>query len=348
LLPAHLRLTASARVVDTTQHGGSSIARHAESPAAGPELPSPAPAKGEPVRIDRDSTGRLTITSHDEAAAELLKKLALQEGLAHKNFKVFRMKHKTTWANTVAENLKQYFDEKQKADPQPPRWFDPSGQKWIASSRSDDTRRQQKMRPPKFVADMDTNSILAVGADSEQLKAIEELIEVYDTPGSRERRPVRVTRHIRIQHAPVRVIAEAVKEVYRDLLSVNETLPPGAAANAAKEPRPPQPTYTFAFNARDGNSDEDVTLVKFKGLLSIGVDEFSRGLVVSAPESVLEDVEATIKALDEAAEDSLPKVRVVQLNRSLNTADVHRRLQKMLGKSDSSGQAANSSQSGRN
>jgi hypothetical protein len=159
---------------------------------------------------------------------------------------------------------------------------------------------------------------------------------------------VRVTRHIRIQHAPVRMIAEAVKEVYRDLLSVNETVSPGAAAGAPKEPRPPQPTYTFAYNTREGKTDEDVTLVKFKGLLSIGIDEFSRGLVVSAPESVLEDVEATIKALDEAAEDSLPRVRVVQLDRSLNTADIHKRLQKMLGKTESSGQASNPAPSGRN
>ncbi len=347
LLP-RVRLIASATVADAAENGGQGAPRHAESEAVGPELPLPLGATGEAVRIDRDFEGRLTITSHDAAAAELLKKLALQEGLTHKNFTVFRMKHKSTWANTVAENLKQYFDEKQKAEPQPPRWYDPSGQRWISSSRSDDGRRLSKTRPPKFVADMDTNSILAVGADAEQLKAIEELIDLYDTPALRERRAVRVTRHIRIRHAPVRMIADAVKEVYRDLLSVNEPVPPGGAAGAPKEPRPPQPTYTFAYNTRDGNADEDVTLVKFKGLLSIGIDEFSRGLVVSAPESVLEDVEATIKALDEAAEDSLPRVRVVQLDRSLNTADIHKRLQKMLGKPESSGQATNSSPSGRN
>jgi type II secretory pathway component GspD/PulD (secretin) len=343
-----VRLIASATVADAAVDSGQGTSRHAESETVGPELPSPASATGEAVRIDRDAEGRLTITSHDAAAAELLKKLALQEGLTHKNFKVFRMKHKSTWANTVAENLKQYFDEKQKAEPQPLRWYDPSGQRWISSSRSDDGRRLSKTRPPKFVADMDTNSILAVGADAEQLKAIEELIDLFDTPAMRERRAVRLTRHIRIHHAPVRMIADAVKEVYRDLLSVNETVPPGAAAGAPKEPRPPQPTYTFAYNTRDGKADEDVTLVKFKGLLSIGIDEFSRGLVVSAPESVLEDVEATIKALDEAAEDSLPRVRVVQLDRNLNTADVHKRLQKMLGKPESSGQASNSSPSGRN
>jgi type II secretory pathway component GspD/PulD (secretin) len=347
LLP-RVRLIASATVADAAENGGQRTPRHAESEAVGPELPLPVSATGEAVRIDRDAEGRLTITSHDAAAAELLKKLALQEGLTHKNFTVFRMKHKSTWASTVAENLKLYFDEKQKAEPQPLRWYDPSGQRWISSSRSDDGRRLAKTRPPKFVADMDTNSILAVGADAEQLKAIEELIDLYDTPALRERRAVRVTRHIRIQHAPVRMIAEAVKEVYRDLLSVNETVSPGAAAGAPKEPRPPQPTYTFAYNTREGKTDEDVTLVKFKGLLSIGIDEFSRGLVVSAPESVLEDVEATIKALDEAAEDSLPRVRVVQLDRSLNTADIHKRLQKMLGKTESSGQASNPAPSGRN
>ena len=253
LLP-RLRLIASATHADATENGGQEALRHAEPEAVGPELPSTASAAGEAVRIDRDAEGRLTITSHDAAAAELLKKLALQEGLTHKNFKVFRMKHKTTWANTVAENLKQYFDEKQKAEPQPPRWFDPSGQRWISSSRTDDGRRLPKTRPPKFVADMDTNSILAVGADAEQVKAIEELIDLYDTPALRERRAVRVTRHIRIHHAPVRMIADAVKEVYRDLLSVNETVSPGAAAGTPKSRGPRSPRTRSLTTPATGRS----------------------------------------------------------------------------------------------
>jgi hypothetical protein len=48
-----------------------------------------------------------------------------------------------------------------------------------------------------------------------------------------------------------------------------------------------------------GNADEPI---RFEGILSLGVDEVSNSLIVSAPKGVIDSVEDTIKVLDQAAE----------------------------------------------
>jgi type II secretory pathway component GspD/PulD (secretin) len=291
-----------------------------------------------PIRIDRDADGRLTISSEDAAAVESLRKLVADMAPAARDFHVFRMKHKSTWVYSVSENLKQFFEERQKAEEkqrsekQAARFYDPVGGKWISNPREEENRRLQKRRQPRFIVDMDSNSILAVGADPEQLKIIGELIELYDTPAQRDAQAVRITRLIRVKHGQARLIAETVKEVYHDLLSTNES----AQANGQRHQRPSESTYTFVYNAAKGG-DRPETLARFKGLLSIGLDEVSNGLVVSAPEALLENVEATIATLDEAALAATPRVQVLRVDRSVDTSDLQKRLLKAIARPQQAG-----------
>jgi type II secretory pathway component GspD/PulD (secretin) len=209
-----------------------------------------------PVRIDRDADGRLIISSEDTAALESLRKLVAEIAPAAKDFHVFRMKHKTTWAYSVSDNLKQFFEERQKAEEkqktekQAARFYDPVGGKWITNPREEENRRMQKRHQPRFIVDMDSNSILAVGADAEQLKIIGELVELYDTPAERDAQAVRITRLIRVKHGQARQIAETIKEVYHDLLSTNES----PQANGQRHQRPSESTYTFVYNASRGGA----------------------------------------------------------------------------------------------
>lgn len=293
-----------------------------------------------PVRIDRDADGRLILSSEDAAALESLRKLAAEITPEAKDFHVFRMKHKTTWAYSVSDNLKQFFEERQKAEEklrtekQGARFYDPVGGKWITNPREEEARRLQKRRQPRFIVDMDSNSILAVGADPEQLKIIGELVELYDTPAPRDAQAVRITRLIRVKHGQARLIAETIKEVYHDLLSTNES----PQANGPRHPRSSESTYTFVYNAAKGGAKPE-TLARFKGLLSIGLDEVSNGLVVSAPEALLENVEATIATLDEAALASTPRVQVLRVDRSVDTSDLQKRLLKAIARPQQSGSA---------
>ncbi|RPI76523.1 MAG: hypothetical protein EHM42_14705, partial [Planctomycetaceae bacterium] len=69
-----------------------------------------------PVRIERDAQGRLIVASQDPRAVDLVQKLLAQYAPGDQAFHVFRMKHKSTWAYTIAENLRQFFEERKKGE----------------------------------------------------------------------------------------------------------------------------------------------------------------------------------------------------------------------------------------
>jgi type II secretory pathway component GspD/PulD (secretin) len=245
------------------------------------------------------------------------------------DFKVFRMKHKDSAAYVIAENLKQYFDEKQKWERPQTRFYDPGSGKSISASRESDGRKPTRQRQPKFIVDSDSNSILAVGADAEQLKVIGELLEVYDASESRELKPARITQLVEIRHSTARQVAEAIKDVYRDLLTVETPFPRNSDSQIR---RPPEPAYTYAYASTGGEGNVPETLVKFKGQLSIGVDESSNTVIVSAPEALLQDVVATIESLDQISRWTAPHIRVVKVNRDINAGEFQKRLQRVVSK----------------
>ncbi|MGE5193961.1 MAG: hypothetical protein ACM3U2_15815, partial [Deltaproteobacteria bacterium] len=74
------------------------------------------------------------------------------------------------------------------------------------------------------------------------------------------------------------------------------------------------------------------TPAKFKGLLSIGVDELSNTLVVSAAEGLLENVTATIEALDLAARPTVNRMQVLKVDRNINAGELQKRLKNLVTK----------------
>ena len=329
---ALLRLVRLAGSDDGPNHPAAHAAEDRVSDSVPAQALPPAPSEprpSAPVRIDRDTEGRLIVASRDVAALDLMKKLIGEIGPLHKDFKVFRMKHKNSWAYQIAENLKQFFEEKQKGERPTARFYDPNAGKTIDMARPADSGKQKKPRQPKFIVDVDSNSILAIGANGSQLETIEELIDLYDTAESKDPQPARITRLIKIEHAQARLVGDAVKDVYRDLLGMNESRERG---DASRDRRLSEPRYTYVYKAGAAGQDLPETLVKFKGQLSIGVDETSNTLIVSAPEALLEDVVETINALDEAARAATPRIQVVRVGRTVNAGELQKRLQKLLAK----------------
>jgi type II secretory pathway component GspD/PulD (secretin) len=298
------------------------------------DIPAAA-SKGEsncsPVRINRDSSGHLIVSSEDAAALERIRKLVGEIVPSQSDFKVFRMKHKESSVYLIAENLKQYFDEKEKRERPVTRFYDPAAGKSTSGPREADGRKQATRRQPKFIVDSESNSILAVGADSEQLEVIDSLVELYDSGGSREPKPTRISRIIEIKHATARAIADAVKDVYRDLLTVEAPAP----KNGEPQVRRPEPTYTYAYSLAGAGGEISETLVKFKGQLSIGLDESSNTVIVSAPEALLANVVETIESLDEISRATAPRIRVVKLSRDVHPGEFQKRLQRLLTKPQS-------------
>src|SRR6185295_14417183 len=68
------------------------------------------------------------------------------------------------------------------------------------------------------------------------------------------------------------------------------------------------------------------------GLLSIGVDELSNSLVVSAAEGLLENVMETIEALDLAARPTVSRMQVVKIDRNINAGELQKRLKNLVTK----------------
>ena len=298
------------------------------------------PAEREPrssvaARIAHVSDRKVNIPSQVEGVADLARKLLAEISPTSSDLKVFRMKYKKTSAYAVADNLKQVFEQKLKVDRPTARFFDPGSGKWISNSREGDARGQQKSRAPRFIVDLDTNSILAVGADANQLETIDQVIALYDTPeSSKDPLPTRLTQLIKVENTQARLIGDAIKDVYRDLLTGNES-----PARGDQRDRPwPEPRYSFVFNSSARSGDTSEVQAKFKGQLSIGVDDASNTLIVSAPAAILENVRETIESLDEAAGSETMHVKVLRVDRNVNAAEFQKRLQRIAMRPQSSQQ----------
>ena len=76
-----------------------------------------------------------------------------------------------------------------------------------------------KRRKLMITYDRPSNSILVANASATQLAEIQQLIEQFDKPAPSDSVEIRQTAAIKIQYSRPSIIAAAVKEVYRDLLS---------------------------------------------------------------------------------------------------------------------------------
>jgi type II secretory pathway component GspD/PulD (secretin) len=119
------------------------------------------------------------------------------------------------------------------------------------------------------------------------------------------------------------VIAETVKEVYRDLLSANDK----ALANNQQK-NMPERSYTYVYDS--SGSDEERKTPSFKGMLSLGVDDLSNTLIVSAPAYFITDVLQVIETLDRAAEPTTETVEVISLDKGVSAPELQKTLMKIL------------------
>lgn len=289
------------------------------------------PAEAAPIRIGRGPDGRVMISSEDPAALDQLEELIIQLAPPRRDYKVFKMKYKSTWVYGVAENLKDFFEDGDKKSKNNGRSWDPWYGGWRNDQSSDTSgRRLSKRRPLKFIVDVDSNSILVTGADQAQLKLIEDLISLYDVPESKDPQATRLTKVYTVRYSKSRIIAEAVKDVYRDLLSTND--PAMQNQNNQKNEKTSERSFTYIYNTGGNDEKKPEAPVRFKGALSLGIDELSNTLIVSAGEGLLLSVMDTIRELDEAARPATPRMQVIQLNRNIDVGEVQKRLTKLTVK----------------
>ncbi|MEO2013416.1 MAG: hypothetical protein ABGZ53_03500 [Fuerstiella sp.] len=177
-------------------------------------------------------------------------------------------------------------------------------------------------RDPVFSKDRVSSSAAGTLPASETAPQV--LTAVQNDPRSNDRRaaPVRFSispdgRLIVTSDDPA-----ALNEV-EDLLSSNDK------ALEKKEGQKQQQQSRYSYFGSSTDSDDD-SPIRFKGLLSIGVDPISDTLVVSSTASLMETISELILELDKAAETS-SSVQILKLDPSVNIALIQERLSEALG-----------------
>lgn len=298
-------------------------------PPAQPEQPpsrdAPADPAGKPapVSITQGPDGRLIISSQDTKALNQLEELMVRLTPPRKEFEVFQLRYaEAFW---ISLNLEDFFKEKEESGNNMRSYMYGYYGYSPQSNSAASTRRLSKRRPLKFISDDDTNTIVVLGADPAQLRTIEELIQLYDQPHMADSESARKTEIFQIRYSQATVIAEAVKEVYRDLLSTRDK-----ALAKQQSDRQQRPESRYSFYSSGTGDDTLEKRPKFKGMLSMGVDQLSNTLIVSAPESLFGDVSKMILALDEAAKP-VANIRVVKLGAGVSAEGVRDALSEILG-----------------
>ena len=343
-----------------------STATNAVSPETAPELPAvPTEPSNEallqrffaqrekeqdatptPINMSFAPDGSLVITSDDTAALDVLEELISQTAPPVHDYKVYKLKFADAY--WVMDNIEDFFKEDKDDENRgysPYYFYD-----YRPQQQTETRRRLSQRRKLKFIYDLDTNSILVQGADSRQLKTIEDLIAVYDVPEPTNSQSARVSMAYPIRYSKASIVATAIKDVYRDLLSSNDEALQNN--NPEKKNCESRETTTYIFGDA-GGGEPDRTQVRFKWKLSIGIDEASNTLLVSAQgENLMKIVGEMIRTLDEAAKP-LSNVSIVHLNGNTNAARVREVLATLLteGKSAPSSAAAknaNARQNGQN
>jgi type II secretory pathway component GspD/PulD (secretin) len=288
------------------------------------------PREPPPVNVSIGPNGELIITSPDTEALDLFEEMVNQLAPQRREYKVFYLKHASAFS--VSLNLEEYFQIDKKKENDNNRYpyyyfYDDFG-----SNNKDDKRRLSKRRELSFIWDPDTNTILVTGADQSQLKIIEELIALYDRVEPPDSRMARMTTVFTLKYSKAKVVGEAVKDVYRDLLSSNDKAlqqQQGGDQNQ-KNGKRAENVYITNFGGEEGE-DPRGTQVRFKGKLSIGIDELSNTLIVSTEgENLMNNVAKMIESLDMAAKPAMSQVRVVNVNGSMDSRDIRRALSRAL------------------
>ena len=192
-----------------------------------------------------------------------------------------------------------------------------------------------KRRQPVFISDNFTSTILVRDADAKQLQTIEDLIGIYDVPEPSDARSMRVTTIFRLEHARAASVAAAVKDVFRDLLSSNDK---ALEADDKGQRQASSGLVTFLPGAPSkGNEDSEEEPIRFKGLLSIGIDDSSNTLIVSSAGSLMDTIGEMIESLDKAA-DSSSVVQVMHVDDSVDLGLIQERLRELMKVPEAPGQ----------
>jgi hypothetical protein len=213
-----------------------------------------------PVRIVEGENGEVIILSRDPVAAESAKRLLQQLAPSSNNLRVINLKH------ALAMSVKVQLEA------------------MLLHTMTQSTSKLSTSLPLKIDVDARTNRLLIQNANSRQIELVEQLVPVIDQPNSDSDRLTRVHRVYRFKNRRANDVVDAVKEVYRDLLSVND--------------RVMSASTTGRSNSYNENLAASANNPEYQGLMALGVDREANAMIISAPSYLVDDVIALMELMD--------------------------------------------------
>jgi type II secretory pathway component GspD/PulD (secretin) len=272
-------------------------------------------AKPAPVTINVTEDGRLMISSSDPVALDRMEELIGQLTPPEKRFKVYELKF--VKAFDLYYIVKNLFKEEIESEEGGNDFFDYYFYGFRPRNNQDKGPSGLSKRR-KLMVDYDpaSNTILVANASPSQLSEIEALIAEYDKPVPADSVRTRRMALIKIKYSKASTIAQALKEVYVDLLSSKDKeFDRGGDQRQRGSSTERTTIIRYSDGSSGGNQRQSPVKVGFEGALSIGVDDISNTLLISVQEELYASVVGMVERLDtEAASDTVVRVHRVNGN----------------------------------
>jgi type II secretory pathway component GspD/PulD (secretin) len=282
-----------------------------EAPAAEVAPTEAAPAQKGPkpkVKVTVNDEGQLVIISDDPGAIDQMQELIDQLAPPQPEFKYYRLVYIAS--DDMKGILEEYFQDDLADDAEPILDW------WGRVRRGDRDEDKQPAtlgvrRKLRFIDDYYSNTLIVSNASPSQMRIIDKMIKMYDKELKPQGFDERKTITVKIKYSRASDIAKSLKEVYADLLSSKDKEFQGREGQQSSSIQRAQ-RYMF------GAAEEPI---RFEGILSLGVDEVSNSLIVSAPKGVIDSIQDTVKMLDQAAEPNTV-VRVHEISGTIDPEEL--------------------------
>ncbi|QDT95452.1 secretin N-terminal domain-containing protein [Gimesia aquarii] len=258
--------------------------------------------KKKPVAISTNGDN-LIISSTDLEALNRLEQMieALTQAIPPKNqWTVFYLR--SADATATAKMLESLFPTSSVSDMAPDSGMF-GGLSSIGGSLMDATGLSTLGMGPqtlRIIPEVRSNALYVTGPP-DKVRSVEQMLKVLDTselPASLRNRSPGI---IPVEHASVNEVANIVKELYKDYMQAPQK------QNNSQKGNP--------FAAMMGGRNQQNSNAKpAEARLAVSVDENANQLLVSASDSLFQEIESLVRELDYSAKMSRKSVRVVTLN----------------------------------
>jgi len=268
------------------------------------------------------------LSSSDPVALDRMEELIEQLSPPEQRFKVYPLEHITAYSMYL--NLKDLFREELEGED---GGDDFSDFFWGFRPRSGDKKATGLSKRRKLMITWDTgsNTILVANASPTQLREIEALIKEYDKAAPADSVRTRRTALIKIKYSKASEIAEALKEVYRDLLSSKDKEFDQGEQQRRGSSQERVTVIRYGDGSGSGSKRPSPVKVGFEGALSVGVDDISNTILISVQEELYQDVVAMVNKLDqEAAPNTV--VRVHRVNGNVSAEAIRQTINDAVGR----------------